>query len=52
MQKELEKDFNVYMVPELPTLTMQGGGMINIMKMSFEQNLAFQVHFISQISPI
>jgi hypothetical protein len=29
-------DYTCYMVPELPTLTVQGGGMINIMNMTFE----------------
>jgi len=29
LQKELLKEnFNVYVVPEVPTLTMEGGGMI------------------------
>ena len=35
LEKEL-KDYQCYMVPELPTLTVAGGGMINIMNMTFE----------------
>jgi len=36
---DMLEDYTVYTVPETPTLTVVGGGLINIMNMTFEENL-------------
>ena len=43
-QKLLKEGFVVYMVPETPTLTAEGGGMIQMGQLNEQQILGFQGH--------